>query len=272
MRRASIGRGMALATAFCVTAVIHTTAANAAAQDGAPGDWSFTVGAGALYIPDYEGSDEFEVLPLPIVEVSWRDRVRLTTIGGPGLYATPFVTDGLRFDLGVRYEFGRKEDDNDALKGLGDLDVGAVGVVRLGYAVGPVDLGLVVARDITGDRKGLTATLEAEYAIDLFGGRGRLGVTSYVTWADDEYMGNTFGVTAAQAARSARRYTRYDAAAGVKDAGVAVALAYKLTDSIQAIGGVGYGRLLGDAADSPLVDREGSADQFMAQVGVSYRW
>ncbi|MGQ9369235.1 MipA/OmpV family protein [Azospirillum sp. ST 5-10] len=272
MRRAFLDRGLALATAFCATAAIQTTAAHAAPPDGAPGDWSFTVGAGALYVPDYEGSDDFEALPVPIAEVSWRDRVRFTTIGGPGIYATPVVTDDLRFDLGVRYEFGREEGDNDALKGLGDLDVGAVGVVRLGYAVGPVDLGLEVARDITGDREGLTATFEAEYAVDLFGGRARLEVTPYVTWADDEYMGNSFGVTAAQAARSARRYTRYDAAAGVKDAGVAVTLAYDVTDSIQAMGGVGYGRLLGDAADSPLVDREGSADQFSALVGVSYRW
>ncbi len=89
--------------------------------------------------PDYEGSDDYTVMPLPFVEISWQDRIRLTTEGGPGIYATPFMTDGLRFDLGVRYDFGRSEDDNDALKGLGDLEVGAVAVIRFGYEAGPVN-------------------------------------------------------------------------------------------------------------------------------------
>ncbi len=39
------------------------------------------LGGGAMYAPDYEGSNDYKVLPIPIVEVSWRDRVRLTTKG-----------------------------------------------------------------------------------------------------------------------------------------------------------------------------------------------
>ena len=41
---------------------------------------------------------------------------------------------------------------------------------------------------------------------------------------------------------------------------------------IQAVGQIDYGRLLGDAADSPLVDREGSANQVSGVLGVSYSW
>uniref|UniRef100_UPI001A97924E MipA/OmpV family protein n=1 Tax=Arenibaculum pallidiluteum TaxID=2812559 RepID=UPI001A97924E len=268
----SLGRGPLLAAALCAAAAVQMVAGSAAAQGRPSGDWSLTLGGGALFTPDYEGSDENEVVPVPIVDLSWRDRIRVTTLGGPGIFATPLISEGLRLDLGIRYDFGRDEGDNDALRGLGDLDVGAVAVARLGYELGPVDLGLELARDVTGDREGLAATVEAEYELALLDERARLSVTPHVTWADDEYMGNTFGITAAQAARSARRYTRYDAEAGLKDAGLAVGLGYDLTDSIHVMGRIDYTRLLGDAADSPLVDREGSADQLSALVGLSYRW
>nr|WP_222532191.1 MipA/OmpV family protein [Azospirillum sp. 412522] len=261
------------AAAFCAAVAAGTMMARiAAAEDRSPADWSFTLGAGALYAPDYEGSNDYKLLPVPVVELSWRDRVRFTTRGGVGVFATPVKTDRLRVDLGVRYDFGRDESDNDALKGLGDLEGGAVAVVRLGYQAGPAGLGLEVARDLSGDREGLKATAEAEYGLGLFDGRGRFSVTPHVTWADDKYMDNSFGITAAQAARSARRYARYDAAAGFKDAGVAVGLGYRVTDSIMAMGRLNYSRLLGDAADSPLVKREGSENQGSALFGLSYRW
>ncbi|KJR64121.1 hypothetical protein VY88_14865 [Azospirillum thiophilum] len=255
-----------------MTVAVQMAAGSAAAQGRPPAEWSFMLGGGALYVPDYEGSNDYKVLPVPIVELSWRDRVRVTTRGGPGIYASPVMTDSLKVELGVRYDFGRDQDDNDALKGLGDIEGGAVAVARLGYEVGPVDLGLEVARDLGGDRDGLMARAEAEYAIRLLDGRARFSVTPYVTWADDNYMGSSFGITAAQAARSARRYARYDAEGGFKDAGIAVGIGYTITDSIHAMGRVGYQRLLGDAADSPLVKREGSPDQFSGLLGVSYRW
>jgi outer membrane scaffolding protein for murein synthesis (MipA/OmpV family) len=259
-----------LAAALCAT--LAATAVSAAAQDDPPAEWSFTLGAGAMYAPDYEGSDEYEVSPVPLIDVSWRDRVRLTTIDGIGLFASPLKMESLSLDLGVQYEFGRSDDDNDALKGLGDLDGGAVGVVRLGYEIGDIGLALEIARDISGDRNGLAATAEAEYGIDLFSGRGWFSVTPHLTWADGEYMDNSFGITKAQAERSARGYAPYDAEAGFKDAGIALGLAYRITDSIQVMGQIDYARLLGDAADSPLVGREGSADQVSGVLGVSYSW
>lgn len=272
MRSTSFGRGMVLVATLCVTVATQTAAGSAAAQGRPPADWSFTIGGGAMYAPDYEGSNDYKVMPIPIVELSWRDRIRLTTKGGPGIVATPFATDALKVDLGVRYDFGRDEGDNDALKGLGDLEGGAVAVARLGYEIGPVEFGLEVARDLGGDRDGLVATVEAEYAVRLLDGRARLSVTPHVTWADDNYMSNSFGITAAQATRSARRYARYDAGAGVKDTGIAVGVGYTVTDSVYAMGRLDYSQLLGDAADSPLVKRDGSADQFSALLGLSYRW
>ena len=257
---------------FCATAAL-LAAETATAQGRPPAEWSFTAGVGALYAPDYEGSNDYKVAPAPVLELSWRDRVRLTTKGGPGLVVTPLAAKDMKIDLAVRYDFGRDQDDNDALKGLGDIRGGAVAVGRFAYEIGSIEFGLELARDLGGDRDGLWAAAVAEYAIGgLLNERTRLSVTPHVSWADDNYMSATFGVTAAQAARSARRYAKYDAGGGFKDAGVAVGVGYRVSDAIYVIGRVDYSRLLGDAADSPLVKREGAANQLFGLIGVSYRW
>ena len=47
---------------------------------------------------------------------------------------------------------------------------------------------------------------------------------------------------------------------------------YPMTDRVSIVALTTYSRLLGDAADSPLVSSEGSADQLSAMLGLSYRW
>ena len=235
-------------------------------------DMSFELGAGAMVAPDYEGSNDYEIAPVPIVEIGWRDRIRLTTADGPGLFGTPYRTEDFSFEIGVIYDDGRDEDDNDALRGLGDLDVGAVAVGRFNYEFGPFEAGLELTRDLTGDRDGMTVTAELEYGIMLLEDQLHVGVTPYVTWANEDYMDNTFGISASQSASSALGLAQHDTGSGLKDAGLNLSLGYQITDNISAFGGVQYSRLLGDAADSPLVDGEGSANQFGTYLGVSYRW
>ncbi len=234
--------------------------------------WSFELGAGAGIGPDYEGSDDYEVSAVPIVDVSWNNRVLVTTKGRLGIYATPYQANNLTVDLGVFYDGGRDEDDNEALKGLGDLDVGAVAMGRLGYDFGLVEAGLEVTQDLTGDRDGMTVTAELEYGRTFFDDQVHFGVTPYVTWANGDYMDNSFGISAAQSGSSARGFAQHDAGSGLKDAGVSIDLGYRITENISAFGGVQYSRLLGDAADSPLVADEGSENQLGAFLGLSYRW
>lgn len=235
-------------------------------------DLTFELGAGAMVGPDYEGSDDYDIAPVPVVEIAYKDRLRLTTKDGPGIFATPYRYEDFSVELGVRYEAGRDQDDNDALRGLGDLDVGAVAVGRLSYEFGPLEAGLEVARDLTGDRDGTAVTAELTYGVTLLEDRLHLGVAPHVTWASEDYMDNTFGISAAQSAASVRGLAQHNAGAGLKDAGLSLNLGYQITENITAFGGAQYSRLLGDAADSPLVDREGSANQFSSYLGVSYRW
>ncbi len=274
MRVIYLGRRVsaALLTA-CVTLISSEGTAEEAKSPENKDVWDFELGAGATVSPEYEGSDEYEPGAVPYFHLSWKDTIVATTRGGgPGLYLQKSWRDDFSTSLGVRYEGGRDQDDSDALKGLGDLDVGAVAVGSIAYEWGPVEFSAELAHDLTGDRDGTTATLGAEYSKMLFENRGRFAIGPTVTWADEEYMDNTFGISASQAASSRNNYSPFDAESGIKDVGLNASFSYAFTEHVSVLVSGEYTRLLGDAADSPLVDDEGSANQFQGLVGLIYRW
>jgi len=44
-------------------------------------DWKLTVGAGAIYVPEYEGSDKFAINPFPLFSASYGERVHVDITG-----------------------------------------------------------------------------------------------------------------------------------------------------------------------------------------------
>ena len=242
------------------------------AQQSGVGDWQIETGAAVFFAPDYEGSDDYEASPVPLLDITWRERVTLTTKGGPGLYVMPYRSEELTAEIGIRYEGGRDESDNDALRGLGDMDIGAVAVGALEYELGPLELGFELARDIGGDRDGLSATLEAGFDMPVLNNKGMFSVTPHITWVNEDYMDNSFGITSTQASRSNLNLAQYDPGSGFRDAGVTLGLGYQFAENWTGIARFDYSRLMSEAADSPLVDGQGSANQLSGAIGISYTW
>jgi outer membrane protein len=90
------------------------------------------------------------------------------------------------------------------------------------------------------------------------------------TWASEDYMETYFGVSSKQSARSG--LPQFDADASFKDVGITLGLNYMINESIGIAGRAQYRRLLGDAADGPIVEDEGSADQFFGGLFLTYRF
>lgn len=234
--------------------------------------WQVHLAAGAMVHPDYEGSDDYEIAPLPYINISYRDRVfiegtsfgaNVFTLKGPG------PGDYLRIGPLLNYRMGRDQDDNDALRGLGDVD----GAVEIGgfvsYGIRDFSLGVTALQDFSASHDGMTVELKGGYG-RRFGDSWGIRAEVAATWADDDYTRSFFGIDARQALRSG--YREYSAEAGFKDVGLSMAVDYSLTENWGVTGRVGYTRLLGDAADSPIVDREGSANAFSAGIFIGYRF
>jgi outer membrane scaffolding protein for murein synthesis (MipA/OmpV family) len=230
-----------------------------------PKGWTIDVGAGGVVSPDYDGSDDYEARALPYIGFNWRDRVYFNPVQGLGYNVVR--NEDLRVGLLLRPRFGRDADDNRALSGFDDIDT----AVEAGVAVekrlgGGWTLGGRFTHDVSDVHDGavgllgLSHTQKAPLGVLVAGGELRA--------VDGDYNQSYFGVTPRQAASSG--WSPYRAGGGLQSAGVNALLFTSIGKRGGLLTFVGYDRLLGDAADSPLVRVSGSPDQFRA--GVFFAW
>ena len=78
-------------------------------------------------------------------------------------------------------------------------------------------------------------------------------------------MESFFGIDAQQSANSGLQ--NHDAEAGIKDVNLSVSVGYPISKRWRVGTMLEYKRLLGDAADSPIVDDK---NQFVAGISLSY--
>lgn len=224
-------------------------------------EWNVVVGAGAMYAPKFEGSDEFEVSPVPVFSARIGDRVR---VDPTGLSVDVLQSGGFILSIKGGYELGRDEDDSDHLRGLGDVDAGGVIGGRLSYHFGPAEFYASVDKTIGGS-DGLLGKFGANVSqrYDRF----ILSAGASATLADDNHMESYFGVTSEQSARSG--LSRYDAGAGLKRFDLEASVTYMATENWLIRGQAGVGFLTGDAADSPIV-QEDVQPSAMLMVGYKF--
>jgi MipA family protein len=233
------------------------------------------MGLGVGAAPDYIGSDDYRVIPLPNFELSYagyalrssRLGVEADLVGITGLDAGPII----------RYDLGRSDVDDSVVSLLPEVD----GSVELG---GFVSAGLPLS--IVGLESSSILAARVEYLQGLSGGHegataaGSLSLISPLTdsltlisslsttYMSADYANSYFDVTALGSAASGLPV--FDAGAGFRDVGVTLVANYELNEN-WSLNGIGsFTRLLGDAAASPIVSERGSANQFLGGLGFSY--
>lgn len=220
--------------------------------------------------PKYEGSDEYKVVGAPfifpsfgsasnILEVRGIDDVRLKVFKNHWMVAGPLVG----------YQFGRDEDDGDRLIGLGDVDGGIVVGAFAGLKLLPTLLiGVSYHRTVSGDVDGGQLRFGLEYEQPVSGVLTFYGKAG-ATYADDDYMSSYFGVSTTQSNASAANLAAFDASSGIKDVYVGAGVKYKMNERWSLKLNGRYSRLVGDAADSPVIETE---DQFSGSASVTYKF
>lgn len=224
---------------------------DAARFEGEPKErnWSLILGAGAGYEPKYEGSDEFEATPLPVILFTYGEWLEIDPLG---ITVTPFEQNGFSVSGKVGYEMGRNEDDADRLKGLGDIDFAATVGAKVAYEWKGLEVYASVDQTIDGSES-LIGTFGVEYMAPVTE-RLFLGAEAKATVANDKHMQAYFGVNSQQSAASGLH--EYKAEAGLKRVDVSASAMYMLTENWLVRGEAGVGILTGDAADSPIVEKK----------------
>ncbi|WP_372070580.1 MipA/OmpV family protein (plasmid) [Tistrella mobilis] len=212
-------------------------------------DWSLVLGAGAELAPEYEGGEDMEVSPVPLVLFTWQDWL---TVSPGGAEARVARWGQLSVSGRLGYEGGRDQDDADRLKGLGDVDGAATAGLKLAWNPEPFEVYLTVDRALGGN-DGLTGTLGLDYTMEV---SERLTLTAGVAavMADDKHMQSYFGIDARQSTASG--LARYDAEAGLKRVEFETTATWMMGGNWLLRGAAGVGVLTGDAADSPVVEEK----------------
>jgi len=247
----------------------------AVSTDGAYGstkDWDIRLGLGAQIQPEYEGGDEMKGMPLPVINIKYKD---IAWLRGPMLGVNAFTwqgpreTDKLQLGPAVRYQRGRDQDDSDDLRGTGNIDPGLEAGFFITYGIGQWTVGMTMFQDVSSSHDGFTVRPAVGHMAQL-SQKWQLRSELYATYASDDYMETFFGINATQAARSGMR--QYQAEASFKDIGLLFDIDYALTKKWALTTRVGFKKMMGDAADSPLVKDRGDDKQALLGLFVSYKF
>ncbi len=259
-----------LSPAAIAIAALVATSSVAQAQDRRGTQPNLLLGIGAMAAPVYEGSDDTEISALPLVIVNDLYGLNFQPVKLSYNLLDTQAANGawsLRAGPSVAPSTARDQDDDGDLRGLGDVDIGVMAGGFVDARLGPVTLGIDAAQEVADGHEGAVVGLSLGTRMRL---NDKLSFTPAVsaTWASDDYMQSFFGVTTAQAVTS--NYTAFDANAGFKDVGAQAALQYGLSDKWSLTWSVSYARLIGDAADSPIVRGPGGTrDQITGRIGVA---
>jgi outer membrane scaffolding protein for murein synthesis (MipA/OmpV family) len=240
-------------------ALAAVLAAGPAVAEGEPdlfsGRWQ--VGGFVYVSPTFEGSRSYEALAFPFVLPAG--------IGGDGKVQIKGVDDvRLRllqaggFELGplAGYRLGRDADDVTHVPGLDDVDGGLVVGAFAAWHTGPLAFSASYHHQVTGDDTGGLVRLGVEHTGRLSPGF-KLVTGVGANWATEGYMAAFFGTPL------------HAPDAGFKDVYVGATATVDLTDrwSLLLIGR--YAHLIGDAADSPVVETE---SQLYGGLALSYKF
>lgn len=232
-------------------------------------DLEFQAGGIGIISPKYEGSKSYEATGLPFVFPGGKDGdddlsfVDLDSVQYRIIKSGPFEAGPL---AGVW--LGRSDSDGAKLGGLGDIDAGLVlggyGAYRLGYTKFQASY----HHQVTGEDVGGLLRFRADAEVPVAPGFKLLaGVgTNYAT---NQFMDKNFGVSASQAATSLAGLPAYNPGADFKDVFVGAGFEMDLTERWTARIYGEYSRLIGEAADSPVIETE---DQFSGLFSISYQF
>ena len=255
-------------SALAAAAFIALAASPAAAQDdeSEEGGWILSLGAGGRVGPKYPGADTYGFGPLVVFGLR-REGARLPFEAPDEGLGFGFLGDDSAFDFGpaVQLQTERQEEDVGA-------PVGDVGFTVEAGAFAQVSLGdhfrvRAEGRRGIGGHDGWVGDLFADFVLrddDSY----VFSIGPRLRWGDDNYHDAYFSVTPAVAA--ATGLPVYDAEGGIHSVGAAAGLTYMLSRDWGLYTFAGYDRLVGDAADSPIVRAFGSRDQYSAGIGLFY--
>lgn len=248
-----------------------------------PNDQSdtFTIGGGIAVLPDYEGSDDYRLIPAAaargrVGEIAFATRstylyVDLIPRGAARLELDAGPIVGVRFNRTgkIKDDFvDRLPERNKAIEVGGFVGVTAHGLTNPYDAL---SVRLDVVKDVANGHESTVISPTIDFGTPL-SRTLYVGASLSADWVGGGFADTYFSITPAEALASGLR--PYDADGGFKGWKVGLlanqSITGDLTGGLSLFGTASYSRLAGDFKRSPIAADRGSAGQWFGAIGLGY--
>lgn len=243
-----------------------------------------TLGLGGAVIPDYEGSDDYRLIPAAAIRGKISGVSFITR--GTYLYVDVVPTSAkLEFDAGPIAGF-RKNTRRHIHDQIVELlpkrntawEVGAFAGVSFHGLVDPYDslsLRLDVLHDIGKAHKSTTFTPNIDFSTPV-SRKTFVSATVGAEFVSNRFADYYYTISPADSLATGGVLPPFNARGGMKNWKAAVLVDQSVTGDLLhglSIFGLGqYSRLVGDFKRSPIVSQRGSANQWIGALGLAYTW
>lgn len=238
----------------CAAAAPADEATPAVAADADASRLTLGVGFGAA--PRYLGAKEQQLQPALMLDYDAGNGFFASTTRGIGWGA---AMGPLQWSAALSYDGGRNEKDGKLssgsreLRGMGRIEGSALALLSAGVAPAEgLGLSLTAAMPLSYRERGTSYQLAGSAALGKLAG-GDLSAELDVSFADRRHAQTFFGVTPQQSASSG--YRVYTPRRGPFAVGAGLSWSFQLDQRWDLQATLGATRLVGDAAESPIVRR-----------------
>ena len=246
---------------------------------------TFTAGVGAVYLPDYDGSNDYRVVPAPAVVGSVKGH-NFALIGNNASFNLLKNTPGPVWNVEIGpvafVNFNRSSNssiDDPRVKLLPErgtaIEVGGyIALSKSGVITSDYDkltFSSSLRYDVTGNNKSYVYTPSLTYLTPL-SLKAAVGVFAGGTYVGKRYAQYYYGVTAADSRASGLPI--YSPSHDWNNYTLGAFATYSLTGNLlhgfKLVAGGTYSRTEGPSAASPLTTIAGTRNQFIGGAGVAY--
>ena len=228
----------------------------------------FSIGGGLGVVPDYEGSDNYEVVPVPTGSAKFENGMYVKLLG-LNLRANLIPSDFWRLGPVYNYRSQRSDVDNSRVDDMSNVsDANELGLFG-GIEWQNWYVFLEWLADTGDAHDGSYGALKGGYNW-IINPKWALTMGAFGTYASDDYMSTYFGVNGRDSRRSG--LDKYDADGGMKDVGLDLGLNWRFAQSWDLRGLFQAKWLVGDADDDSPVTDEGSEFQAFSAVLVVFNF
>ncbi|PFH08867.1 outer membrane scaffolding protein for murein synthesis (MipA/OmpV family) [Collimonas sp. PA-H2] len=250
----------------------------ALAQQAAPApskswlqDSQVTIGLGAGGMARYAGSDEYHVVPVPILKIVTPSGFFVDTMEGAGYRYD--INDMFFASAAIGYGAGRKDSDDGLqpgsakLKGMGEIKGSVLANIEAGIKLGRIGtLSLAISEPVSNRERGLSYRVQISSTV-LELAKDKVSVSAAAMFGDAKYNQTFFGVNAVQSRNSG--YAQYTAESGLNAVNASLVWTHSFNRTWSLSTMLGATHYMQKAADSPLVQAKTNYSGF-ATVNYSF--